>query len=124
MDTNTQSPQKFLVNCENGINNVERATISFVLATTASKTCETAVFATSDASMLCTRGGADGLAAQGYEPLIDLITAFINNGGKIWLCPACAKAKGISEQDLIEGAEIAGAPRTMAYLASGARLLA
>jgi predicted peroxiredoxin len=58
MDTNTQSPEKFLINCENGINNVERATISFVLATTASKTCEIAVFGTSDASMLCTKGGA------------------------------------------------------------------
>ena len=124
MNDNTQAPEKFLINCDNGINNVERATISFVLATTASKTCETAVFATSDASMLCTKGGADGLVAKGYEPLIELIDAFINNGGQIWLCPACARAKGISEQDLIEGVEIAGAPRTMAYLASGARLLA
>ena len=124
MNTNTQEHEKFLINCDNGINNVERATISFVLATTASKTCETAVFATSDASMLCTKGGADGLVAKGYEPLIELIDAFINNGGQIWLCPACARAKGISEQDLIEGVEIAGAPRTMAYLASGARLLA
>lgn len=62
--------------------------------------------------------------AKGYEPLIDLIDTFINNGGQIWLCPACARAKGISEQDLIEGVQIAGAPGTMAYLASGARLLA
>lgn len=124
MDTSNQNPQKFLVNCENGINNVERATISFVLATTASKTCETAVFATSDASILCTKGGADGLVAKGYEPLIDLIDSFIVNGGEIWLCPACARAKGISEQDLITGVEIAGAPRTMAFLASGAHLLA
>ena len=124
MNTHTQEREKFLINCDNGINNVERATISFVLAATASKTCETAVFATSDASMLCTKGGAAGLVAKGYEPLTDLMLAFINNGGQIWLCPACARAKGISEQDLIEGVEIAGAPRTMAYLASGARLLA
>ena len=36
--------QKILVNCQDGTNNVERATISFILAVTASKTCETAVF--------------------------------------------------------------------------------
>jgi predicted peroxiredoxin len=65
----------------------------------------------------------DDLVAKGYEPLIDLIGSFIENGGQIWLCSACAWAKGISEQDLIEGV-LAGAPRTMAYLASGARLLA
>jgi len=49
---------------------------------------------------------------------------FIANGGRIWLCPACAKAKNITPGDLAEGVEIAGAPRTMAFLESGARLLA
>ncbi|MBV1871826.1 MAG: DsrE family protein [Gammaproteobacteria bacterium] len=52
------------------------------------------------------------------------MTTFIDNGGKIWLCPACVKAKGIIESDLIEGVEIAGAPKTTAYLASGAKLFA
>lgn len=116
--------EKYLVNCQEGANHVERATISFVLATSASKTAETAVFITSDAAHLCTRGGADGLQAQGMEPLSELINQFVGNGGRIWLCPICAKVKGITEEDLREGVEIAGAPRTMDFLASGARLLA
>lgn len=116
--------EKFLLNCQDGANNVERATVSFVLATTASKNAETAVFITSEAAYLCTKGGADGLVAEGMEPLSDLINQFMGNGGKIWLCPICAKVKGITEQDLREGVEIAGAPRTMAFLSSGARLLA
>lgn len=120
----TTNQQKFLINCQEGTNNVERATISFILAVTSSKTAETAVFVTSDASRLCVKGGADGLVAEGYEPLSDLVNAFIQNGGKIWLCPACAKAKGITEGDLREGVEIAGAPRTMAFMANGAQLLA
>lgn len=115
---------KYLLNCQEGANNLERATISFVLATTASKTAETAVFITADATHLCTRGGADGLRAEGMEPLNDLMNQFLGNGGKIWLCPICAKVKGITEQDLREGVEIAGAPRTMAFLSEGARLLA
>lgn len=119
---NTQ--EKYLVNCQEGSNHVERATISFVLATSASKTAETVVFITSDAAQLCTKGGSDGLQAQGMEPLSDLISQFLGNGGKMWLCPICAKVKGIREQDLLEGVEIAGAPKTMAFLASGARLLA
>lgn len=116
--------QKFLINCSDGINNLERATVSFILAVTASQTSETAIFATSDAARLCVKGGADGLTAEGYEPLAKLMRHFVANEGKIWLCPACAKAKGITEDDLIEGVEIAGAPRTMAFMASGARLLA
>lgn len=115
---------KYLVNCQEGANNVERATVSFVLAASASKTAETAVFLTADASRLCTRGGADGLHAEGMEPLDNLIEQFIGNGGKLWLCPVCAKAKGITEDELREGAELAGAPKTMDYLANGAHLLA
>jgi len=124
MTTSNETKQKFLINCQDGANHVERATISFILAVTASKTSETAIFMTSDASKLCVKGGVDGLVAEGYEPLSDLVSAFVQNGGKIWLCPACVRAKGISEDDLIDGVEVAGAPRTMAFLASGAQLLA
>ena len=124
MTTNQQTEQKYLVNCDHGAGDVERATIAFVLAVTASKTCETAVFATADAAAICLRGGADDLVAEGYEPLAGLIAAYRENGGKIWLCPACAKARGITQADLADGVEIAGAPRTMAFLAGGAQVLA
>lgn len=126
MTTTDQSAvaPKFLVNCQDGINNVERATIAFILATTASKTCETAVFITADASMLCVKGGLEGLQAEGHEPLKELVEQFQGNGGKIWICPVCVKTKGINESDLIDGVEIAGAPRTMEFLASGGHLLA
>lgn len=116
--------EKYLINCQDGMNNLERATISFILAVTASKTAEAAVFITSDAAVLCITGATEGLKVDGYEPVNDLIEAFVANGGKIWLCPACAKAKGISETDLRTGVEIAGAPKTMAFLQAGAQLLA
>ena len=116
--------EKYLLNCQDGANHVERATIAFVLAATASKTAETAVFITAEAAPLCTRNGADGLQAEGMEPLADLIEQFVGNGGRLWLCPVCARTKGIREEDLREGAEIAGAPKTMAFLADGAKLLA
>jgi predicted peroxiredoxin len=114
---------KFLVNCSYGADNPEKATIAFIVAFTSSKTSETAVFATAGASQLLVRGNAEHVQAEGYEPVKTLIDGFIENGGKIWLCPACAKAKGISDRDLIDGVEIAGAPKTMAFLASGANLL-
>jgi len=120
----TDTKQKYLVNCQEGAGNVERATISFILAVTASKTSETAVFITSDAAELCLKGGAKGMTYPGLEPLEDLINQFVGNGGKIWLCPVCAKIKGITEGDLREGVEIAGAPKTMEFLQGGGMLLA
>jgi predicted peroxiredoxin len=115
---------KFLVNANYGPDNAEKATISFILAFTSSKTHETAVFAASGAADLLVKSKRPTVHAQGYEPLNGLIDGFVENGGKIWLCPACAKAKGVAQEDLIEGVEIAGAPKTMAYLESGARILA
>ncbi|MGH1463164.1 MAG: DsrE family protein [Neptuniibacter sp.] len=116
--------QKILINFQNGRNNLERATISLVLAVTASKTRETALFVSAEAAELCITGVADDLVVPGYEPIKNLLEDYLANQGKIWLCPACAKAKGISESDLVEGVEIAGAPKSMAFLDSGAQLLA
>jgi len=124
MNDSTGTKEKYLINCQDGANNPERATISFILAFTASKTCETAIFVSADAAQLCLKGVAATVTAEGYEPLLGLLSAYLENGGKIWLCPACAKAKGITEADLITGVEIAGAPKTMAFLESGGRLLA
>lgn len=124
MTNPAENKAKYLINCEEGVNHLERASISFVLAASASKEHEAVVFITSDATVLCVKGGASGLVFQGMEPIEDLIKQFVANGGKIWLCPICAKVKGVNEDDLIEGAEIAGAPRTMAFLASGGHVLA
>jgi predicted peroxiredoxin len=124
MNTSTNAPAQILINCSHGADDVERATISLILAVTASKTSETALFLTSDGAAISVKGGIASLRSEGYEPMQDLLDAFVANGGKLWLCPACAKAKGITQGDLIDGAEIAGAPRTLAFLASGARVLA
>lgn len=115
---------KILINCQDGFNNIERATISLILAVTASKTKETAMFVTAEAIQLCINGNLDNVQAPGYEPIGNLMTDYLANGGKLWLCPACIKAKNLTQEDLVQGAEIAGAPKTMAFLAEGAQLLA
>ncbi len=114
---------KYLVNCAYGPEEPEKATIAFIVAFTSSKTNETVLFATSGASDLLLNDDHPIVQADGYDPVDNLIDGFIENGGKIWLCPACAKAKGITQDDLIDGVEIAGAPKTMAFLADGAKTL-
>ena len=123
MSVESEPKQKYLINIQEGENHLERATISLILAVTASKEHEAAMFVTSDAADLCVKGGAEGLVAKGLEPISGLMNQFVTNGGKIWLCKICAKVKGIKEEDLIEGVSIVGAPTSMAFLASGGKVL-
>jgi hypothetical protein len=79
---NAVACEKYLINCQDGANKPESATISFVLAFTASKTCETAVCVSANIAQLCVKVGAAGIKAEGYEPLLDLLNGFLGNGGK------------------------------------------
>ncbi len=115
---------KILVNATYGLDDLERATVPFIVASaSAASSNETVMFLTADSVRLVTTGGAKDMQAEGYPPVSDLIDALVENGGKIWVCPVCAKARGIGPDDLISGAEIAGAARTIGYLAEGARTI-
>ena len=110
-----------LVNCSHGKNNAEDATVAFIAASAAAAMDGvTAVFLTSDAVRLATPGYADQIQAEGYEPLKVFLDAFTENDGKLWVCPACAKARGITEDDLIDGAIITGAATVVGFLGEGA----
>lgn len=115
--------EKYLIHCNNGVDNLEGATVSFLFATTAAKRCETVVLLAAGASQLCTKGGAEGLVVDGMEPLSDLIDQYIGHGGKLWFCPVGARVRGITEDDLIKNTEFGGATKAMAYLESGAKVL-
>lgn len=119
-----QPKQKILINWRAGAERAEDATVTLILAVTSAKTCETALFVAAEASGLLVRGAAAAVNAPGYEQLADLLSAFVASGGRIWLCPACVKAKGIDPDSLIDGVEVAGAPKTLAFLDSGAQMLA
>jgi len=115
---------KFLINAEYGKDNIEKATLSFIIANSASEAGEAVVFVTADATHLCAMGGADDLVYKGMPPVKHVMESFIENGGRIWVCPLCAQLKGLTNEDLIDGAEIAGAPKSIAFLASGGKVLA
>lgn len=115
---------KFLVNCQHGRDELEKATVATIVAgAAAAMDGETAMFLTGDSVRLVTKGGTDGLQEKDYPALSDLHESFLENGGQFWVCPVCAGARGISADDLIEGAEIAGAARTIGFVNDGAKIL-
>lgn len=116
--------EKILVNATYGTDDVERATVPWVVASaSAAADNETVIFLTAQSVHLATKGGARGVQGKGYPALADLIGATVENGGRIWVCPACAAANGITENDLIEGAALVGAAGTIGFLAEGARTI-
>ena len=122
--SNFAKAQKYVVNAQEGVKQIERASITFILAASASNEHETIMFATSDAVELLVKGAADGLVYQGMPPITDLFHQYVANGGRIYDCGICAKTKNITDDDLIEGAEIAGAPKVMEFLEDGGKVLA
>ncbi|MFT5895568.1 MAG: putative peroxiredoxin [bacterium] len=118
-------PGKFLINCLYGSDDLEKATVSMIIAgASAAKEDETAVFMTGEAVRMGTKGGVDGLGVENYPAMAELFNSYLRNKGQLWVCPACANARGINADDLVEGAEIAGAARSIAFLNAGAQLLA
>lgn len=115
---------KFLVNCTHGNEDLERASVAFIVASaSAAMDNETAMFLTASSVDLVTKDGANGKQADGYPPFSELLGGYQENGGQIWVCPVCAAARGIKEDDLVSGAVIAGAARTIGYVSEGARIL-
>jgi predicted peroxiredoxin len=71
------------------------------------------------------RKGAAGVAHLNPvdPPLRDLIGNFMGGGGKILVCPPCAKVRGYSEDSLVDGVTVAGAPAMLEVVKQGASTL-
>lgn len=116
--------QDILINNQHGRDDVERATITMTIAGVAAmKGCQTVMFLTCGGLDLALKGGAEGIHLKGYPAVDDLIDSYSANGGKFWVCKAGAAARGITQEDLIESATLAGATDTISYLEAGANLL-
>jgi uncharacterized protein len=108
------------VNCTHGRDDAERAMLPFVVGNVAaSADQDVVVLLTIDGVWNATRGYADAIQKEGFQPLIETITSFVANGGQIWVCAACAKPRGITDADLIEGARIVTAASVVERLATG-----
>jgi predicted peroxiredoxin len=116
---------KLIFNCTYGKEDPERATLPFVAANIAAAAGQEAiVLCTIEAVWLGTESGTDGIAQPGLPVLGDLHREFIDNGGNVWLCGACTKPRGITEEQLVKGSTIVGAAKVVEEVISGAKTVA
>lgn len=113
-----------MIHNTHGKDDVERASLTFVVGNTAlSSGQEATVLLTIEGVWVATKGYADGLQAHSFEPLTGLMQRFVQNGGRLWVCGACAKPRNIGEGDLVDGAQIIGAATAVEALVNGAQTL-
>ncbi len=113
---------KIIFNCTHGKEDAERATLPFVAANVAATAGQEAiVVCTIEAVWLGTKNGRDGIEAKGLPPLAKLYSDYVTNGGKVWLCGACTKPRGITDEHLAEGSTIVGAAKIVEEIALGAK---
>jgi predicted peroxiredoxin len=113
-----------LIHCTHGREDSERATLAFIVANVAaSADQEVVMLLTIDGVWLATHGYADEIQKEGFPPLREVIQSFRSNGGHIWACGTCAKPRGITEDQLIEGAKIVTAANVVERLVGGAATL-
>jgi len=113
-----------MIHNTHGKEDVERASLAFVAANIAlTADQEATVLLTIEGVRLGTKGYADGLQVDGFPPLREAIGQFVQSGGQLWVCGACAKPRGITEADLVGGAKIIGAATAIEALVNGAKSL-
>jgi uncharacterized protein involved in oxidation of intracellular sulfur len=78
---------------------------------------EVEVFLIDDAIHWAQIGMADGIYAPTGEKMKDFLDKLIQHRAPIYVCKACADKRLIGPDDIIEGAEIAGAPVLVAKMA-------
>ncbi len=84
------------------------------LAAEAGKQVE--VFLIDDAIHWAQLGMAEGIRSSTGEHLKDLLDKLLACGAPLYVCKACADKRLVSPDDLVPGAEIAGAPALVAKM--------
>jgi predicted peroxiredoxin len=117
-------PEKLVIIVTHGPDEPELATLPFVMAAGALVSdIEVALAFQADGVRLVTKGGADGVHAESFPPLSELIGTVAEIGGLLMPCSPCLENRGINEEDLLDGVEVIGAARLVTEIASATATL-
>jgi len=115
---------KLLINLTTAKDNPDKTVVAFVVANAGvAAGQEVTIFLSVEAVHLAISGYADDITSEGFKPLQELLAFFIENGGKLWVCPPCFNARGLDKDELVPGASFAGGAPVVELLAQGAASL-
>lgn len=116
--------KKLVIVVTNGFND-ERSSVAWSIANSGINSgLKVTVFLVSSGVDWVRRGAAEVAQLNPLDPpLSEMIDNFIASGGKILVCPPCAKVRGYGEKDMIEGVSLEGSGAMHRLIADGAATL-
>jgi predicted peroxiredoxin len=116
--------EKLLVMVTHGPDDPELATIPFAMAGAAvASDVEVVMGFQGDGCLLVEKGVAETVSAPEFAPLSQLLPTIQELGGKVLVCSPCLKKRGLTQDDLVDGAEIVAAARFVAEATSATNTL-
>ncbi len=103
----------------------ERSSVAWSIANTAAASdMDVMMFLVSGGTDWARKGAADGAQLNPFDPTIkEMMDNFIANGGRILVCPPCAKVRGYDADCFLDAVTIAGAPVMLEDILAGAASL-
>jgi predicted peroxiredoxin len=103
----------------------ERSSVAWSVANGAiASGMELTVFLVSSGADWVRKGATSAARLNPLDPTIDeMVKKVIDAGSTIMVCPPCAKVRGYSEEDLIDGVIIAGSVSMLEVVKQGAATL-
>ena len=115
----------FIISGSRGTDDPTMASLPFIAAKSAAESGHDVVlWLWNEAVTLAREGVADHVIGVNLTPLEELLMAVQLAGIPIWVCGACAVARGIATEDLVAGAEIKAMPDYIAAVAQRERNVA
>ena len=88
----------------------DRVAASLVLANNAlAVESDVTLWLTLEGVELAKAGAATRLQPVSFPPVSELLGQFVEAGGRLGVCPPCGKTHGVTDENMVEGAEWMGA---------------
>ena len=103
----------------------ERSSVAFSIANTASASnMDVTMFLVSAGADWARKGAAEFAHLNPLDPTIgDMMKSFMDNGGRILVCPPCAGVRGYEQDDLMDGVTLAGSVAMLDVVQQGAEAI-
>jgi predicted peroxiredoxin len=108
--TTTAQKQGYVFSITHYADDPDRVAVPLVLANNAlAMGQDVLLWLTLDGVKLAKHNGGEGLQPKSFPAIQELLDNFTSSGGKIGVCPPCAKTHDVSEDNMIENAAFMGA---------------
>lgn len=119
-----EEPNKLVIVITRGLDD-ERSSVAWSIANGAiASGFELTIFLVSSGADWVRKGAADTAHLNPLDPTInEMVQKVVNAGSTIMVCPPCAKVRGYTEDDLLDGVVIAGSVSMLEVVKQGAATL-